>query len=1045
MFEVISNPGMSQTFPITRLFKALDTLRKTSRAIWISGPPGAGKTALISDYLAARNIDSTWYGIDDKSLNPEDNASAACRKSAVRFPEDLLARTLQIPEIQAGNEFAVIFEDYHQVPKDIIFHEMLAKSTGNFPPNVAVIFISRKKPPPGFARMQAHGRMGFIGWGDLRLRPEESAAILSAFAETPFDPASLKESHDLTAGWLAGLVFLKEYLKTGIMAEMRCAAMPREVVFEYLAREVFDTAGADVRHFLMHTAFLPKMTAETAASVSGKSDGERLPAFLHDQNLFTERDTESPSVYTYHPLFREFLISRAEKHYPQEKLTAIKQVSAALLEEAGMIEDSAELCIQIGNTDALCDLIRKHAPCLIADGGNRILERWIVTVCPAIRANTPILQFWLGICRIPYDPAGARLEVAAAFDGATDADPLKVLAWSSIIDTYCLEWNDFHPLDYWIEWMENALAGGLVFQNREIEARAAAGMSAALMIRQPHHREIDAWAERCLALMHELPDIASRVQKFMFLAIFYFWRGDLARFRFVRGEIQNLASQHEIPPLSRLVLPCIDVFIDIWIEGNYETALEKTDHALSFAEETGVLAWKHMFMCLKAYCLIVRGDIDLAEKALSGVSELLGGTRKHLYCQYYYLQAWCSYLKDDKRLAKVQADAALAHADQTGYEFARILCLIQNAWITHGTEAPWPARDMLARARDLSRETGSLVMTYAADIIEAGFCMAEGRARSGIDRFKRAMALGRKHGYITPPWWCEPPLLEDLCNLALRHDIETDHVTEFVYKQRMVVPPPEDRLLIQWPWPVRIYTLGRFELFLWGKPVSFSGKVQKKPLEMLKALIALGGENIRKEQIADILWPDADGDMAQQSFSTTLHRLRQLLGEKQGVLINEGWIDLNPRLIWTDALFLLRHAARFERNWPDNPDPEILRDIQNLLDLYKGPFLEEIEGRDWTSTIRMDLRRKCLGLLERIGKFREREGKWRQAVACYERAVEIDPLAEAFYLYLMDYYTHTGRSGEAFRTYEQCRRNFRNTLGIDPSRAIYNKLKAVLS
>ncbi len=1045
MFKRISNPDMSQTFPLTRLFKSLDTLRKKSRAIWISGPPGAGKTALISDYLETLNIDSAWYGIDETFLNPEDNFSAACRKSAVRFLESLLIRTRQIPEMKVTKGFALVFEDYHQIPEDLVFHEILAEGTGNFPPNVTVVFISRKKPPPGFARMRAQGRMGFLGWGDLRLRPEESSAILSASAETPFDPACLKELHELTAGWQAGLLLLKEHLKTGMTAAKLSEAIPREAVFEYLAKEMFETADDSVKHFQMHTAFLPQMTAETAVSVSGKSDGERLLADLHDNNMFTERGRGSPPVYTYHPLFREFLISRAEKYYPPEKLSAIKQISAVLLEEAGMIEDSAELCTQIGDTDALFDLIRKHASCLIAGGRNRILEKWILSVCPAVRANSPLLQFWLGISRIPYDPAGARLELVEAFDGAPDADPLKILAWSAIIDTYCLEWNDFHPLDSWIEWMEKALAAGLVFQNREIEARAAAGMSTALMIRQPHHREINTWSERCLALMPELPDIASRLQKFLFLAIFYFWRGDLARFRFVQKEIQNLASQNEIPPFSRLVLPCVETFIDIWIEGNYETALEKIDQTLSFAEETGVKAWKHMFVCLKAYCLIVRGDVALAEKALSGVSELLGSTRKHLYCQYYYLLAWCSYLKDDKHLAKVQADAALAYADQTGYVFPRILCLVENAWITHGAGAPQSARAMLARARELSRQTGSLIMTYAADIIEAGLCMVEGQTQAGIDRFTKAMALGRKHGYITPPWWCEPPFIADLCNLALRYDTETVHVTEFIYKQRIVVLPPEDRLFMQWPWPVRVYTLGRFELFLWGNPVSFSGKVQKKPLEMLKALIALGGENIRKEQLADILWPDADGDMAQQSFSTTLHRLRQLLGEKQSVLVNEGWINLNPRFIWTDALFLLRHAARLEKNWPDCPDPEMLLDIQNMLDLYQGPFLQESVDKAWRSTFQRDLQRRCLGLLERVGKFREQQGEWRQATACYERAVEIDPLAEPFYLYLMECYTHMGWTGEVFRTYKQCQQNFQNTLGIEPSHTIYNKLKAVMS
>ena len=76
---------------------------------------------------------------------------------------------------------------------------------------------------------------------------------------------------------------------------------------------------------------------------------------------------------------------------------------------------------------------------------------------------------------------------------------------------------------------------------------------------------------------------------------------------------------------------------------------------------------------------------------------------------------------------------------------------------------------------------------------------------------------------------------------------------------------------------IKIYTLGRFSLISNGKPMKFIKKAQSKPLLMLKALIALGGREVRKEQIADALWPDADGDISVRSFDTTLYRLRKML------------------------------------------------------------------------------------------------------------------------------------------------------------------------
>ena len=46
-----------------RLFRLLDRLRKQP-IIWISGPPGCGKTTLVSSYIEARKIPCLWYQVD---------------------------------------------------------------------------------------------------------------------------------------------------------------------------------------------------------------------------------------------------------------------------------------------------------------------------------------------------------------------------------------------------------------------------------------------------------------------------------------------------------------------------------------------------------------------------------------------------------------------------------------------------------------------------------------------------------------------------------------------------------------------------------------------------------------------------------------------------------------------------------------------------------------------------------------------------------------------------------------------------------------------
>jgi DNA-binding SARP family transcriptional activator len=97
-----------------------------------------------------------------------------------------------------------------------------------------------------------------------------------------------------------------------------------------------------------------------------------------------------------------------------------------------------------------------------------------------------------------------------------------------------------------------------------------------------------------------------------------------------------------------------------------------------------------------------------------------------------------------------------------------------------------------------------------------------------------------------------------------------------------------------------------------GKPLIFSRKVQQKPLLMLKALIAHGGREVTEERLADILWPEADGDAAHSSFATTLSRLRHLLGIEQAIRFQEGKAVIDPRYCWVDVWSFERLLGKVE-------------------------------------------------------------------------------------------------------------------------------------
>jgi DNA-binding SARP family transcriptional activator len=138
-----------------------------------------------------------------------------------------------------------------------------------------------------------------------------------------------------------------------------------------------------------------------------------------------------------------------------------------------------------------------------------------------------------------------------------------------------------------------------------------------------------------------------------------------------------------------------------------------------------------------------------------------------------------------------------------------------------------------------------------------------------------------------------------------------------------------------------IFTLGRFEVLLNGAPLRFKGRAPVRSLELLTALVAAGDGGVSAGRVADQLWPDADGFDAYRAFTTTLHRLRRLLGVHDAVRLWAGRLTLDPQICTVDAW-------AFERALRGASDADA---IEAVLDSYPGPFLVD-EVSPWALAAR---------------------------------------------------------------------------------------------
>jgi DNA-binding SARP family transcriptional activator len=231
--------------------------------------------------------------------------------------------------------------------------------------------------------------------------------------------------------------------------------------------------------------------------------------------------------------------------------------------------------------------------------------------------------------------------------------------------------------------------------------------------------------------------------------------------------------------------------------------------------------------------------------------------------------------------------------------------------------------------------------------------------------------------------------------------------------------------------PIEIYSLGHFAVVKDGKPLSFGARIPRKPMSLLKAALASGGMDVSSQELIGALWPDAEGDVARNAFDVALYRLRKLMGRNNAILLQAGKLSLNPSAVWVDAWELERIFTMLQTAVRDS-QPTLASLVERMLKLYRGPFLSG-ESEPWLLPARERLRMKFHRHAGIAGLRLERDGGFDAAAETYQRALELDPLAEEFYRRLMLCHKQTGRIVEALAAYRRCRDLFSITLGIQPS------------
>jgi DNA-binding SARP family transcriptional activator len=428
------------------------------------------------------------------------------------------------------------------------------------------------------------------------------------------------------------------------------------------------------------------------------------------------------------------------------------------------------------------------------------------------------------------------------------------------------------------------------------------------------------------------------------------------------------------------------------------------------------------------------GDHAGARARLSLLRPAEGPGRLTNVLYYKHLIARSNLLEGRISLAKIQIDEVLAAAQIIDFsDSQRGMFIQEKAQILFADGKTDEAEALLDDAVSRFSGLASLLLEVNLNIYRSirlfdhdlqqsqQFCIiALTKAREvSFNRFLRSL----------------PEVAATLCARALVWGIETEFVNDTIRQRKLCAPKSASS---QWPWKLRIYTLGILKILVDDIPLTFPGRTQAKPLELACFLAASRDLRSSNTTIAAALWPNEDSSKSAKSLESTTARLRRLLNDDSLVLVSGGQTWLDKTRVWSDWDYFGALSSNLSAIASQSVPISIAAAElpMTLLTTYQGAFLSKGLEAAWI------LGRREQGTQRFTTAAIAAQAIWADTKnsgtveAFLEAAISLEPLSESLAFHLMKLYQLKRRPGDALRVYRFLREQMSIRLGIKPGSSV---------
>jgi len=1043
------------------------------RVVAIVAEAGYGKTTLLADWSRRTRIRTAWYRLDDDDhdvITFIRYLLAACREVApelgsrtasmlrdiggLAIPTDVLVDTFLRELTAFGDEpAAIILDDVHSLdgaPEVLrVLRELIARA----PDRVTIVLSGRRRPPVALARLRTLGEVAELGADDLRFDHDETEALFRDAYHQPLDRETLSALENRTEGWAASLQMVGAALRHRSAAEtrrfIRELSGSQEQLYDYLAEVVVADLGQAQQSFLMFTALLTEVNvwaAAAAARVSREASAGAMALTERLGLLSRPSGRERRPAARYHPLVREFLVSRLRSEIGEDGIReAHRRIAAAA--EASEWRLAAHHYAEAHDLEHVDRVLSSAIGMIMGSGDYAYAES------AAREFGTGAHSPWLELVKSRVSLQMGRTEDALkrarhAVESATVSGDDRYLALANLMA------------------VELALGDADAAHRVAKELRTSSDMGLRNMavamvavLEASRERSIDDAIEHLEVLSSsQVGEDFSRFRGVSLLNLAYalMARGDVVRALATANEAADTLDSGSTSELAnaRVLATTARTHLDGWADD---------DDTVGRAIDLGPPSNRAEIEAECADLLGAYGDPVSAEVLLQSAMSVIGRmpapaaaaltlvaghnavrlgdySRAEALLRHSLSNDFVPIVAADARRQTARAHAAVAARRPDAATVARIATVEARAmgagfWANYGellqslAAGPSLADPALLR---LSQSDPGLV-TLAADIVcgrlaEASPPVLEALKAVGArypQRWRRALRTevdrGRGASSLSAGIWLqELGEEEDIARLrALARRLGAR--AQGVQLARPLARRLAVRVFVEDQGPVHMRI---------GDRVVAGTELRRKVLSLLCFLLSRPRCAATREQVLEAMWPDLDPELGSNSLNQTVYFLRRVFEPNYREETSPAYLQSDSEMLWLDrdlvdsrsaaCVALLRRArARDESS------------VDELAGTYRGRFALDFAYEEWAAIHRDSMHAGYLEVMERAILARSDRGDLDGAIRLARAVVDTDPSADSVEVALIRLYRLTGSHAAAAEQYAHYSSAQRSELGVD--------------